>query len=240
MRKNKGYQNLYFLYDNLMGDQRAVLFFYEKLIKKYQKHSCRNILDLACGTGNLMNHLKKDYEIYGLDSSKEMLSIASKKINKKKLFNYQMQNFKLNRKFDVIFCNFDSINHLDKWVEWKKTFNNAHEHLKEDGFFIFDINTVEMLEKKSERDYIVNTIDKHYILYNINKEKNKFYWNFNIFKYQKNDNYKLLKDNVIEISFEIEKIIKELEKRFKKVYVINSKFEKHKDKNQRPFFICYR
>ena len=48
------------------------------LIKKYKKTNGKELLDIACGTGNHIQHLKKYYDITGLDLDKEMLSIVKK------------------------------------------------------------------------------------------------------------------------------------------------------------------
>tara|TARA_B100000963_G_scaffold2932_1_gene2256 strand:+ start:157 stop:855 length:699 start_codon:yes stop_codon:yes gene_type:complete len=72
----------------------------------------KRILDIGCGSGELIEKVLNDTKfIYGVDISKNYVSICKKKFSqhkniKIKLFkkNYKSLN-KLNKKFDVIFCN---------------------------------------------------------------------------------------------------------------------------------------
>ncbi len=78
------------------------------------KFSLKNkkILDIGCGSGELIENILNDTKyISGVDISKNYVSICKKKFNQYKnikinLFkkNYKSLN-KLNKKFDVIFCN---------------------------------------------------------------------------------------------------------------------------------------
>jgi len=71
-----------------------------------------------------------------------MLKRAEENISKEKLILADMTDFDLKREFDAILCNYNSICHLLTWQEWKKFFSMTHKHLKKDGIFIFDINTL--------------------------------------------------------------------------------------------------
>ena len=52
-----------------------------------------------------------------------------------------MANFKIGKGFQLILCIFDSINHLKDYSQWISTFKSVSDHLKDNGYFIFDINT---------------------------------------------------------------------------------------------------
>lgn len=58
-----------------------------------------------------------------------------------------MSSFKIDQTFDVIFCVFDSINHLLKFSQWESMFKHSYAHLNDGGTLIFDINTQAKLEK---------------------------------------------------------------------------------------------
>lgn len=61
-------------------------------------------IDLGCGTGISTLFLKKFCrEIYGVDLSRNMLKIASKKLKFKKILK-SIENLKIKEKFDIIFC----------------------------------------------------------------------------------------------------------------------------------------
>ena len=63
--------------------------------KKFCKSKGKDLLDVACGTGNLMLELKKlGFNVFGLDLNKEMIKIAKKKIKTKaKFYIGDMKNF---------------------------------------------------------------------------------------------------------------------------------------------------
>ena len=95
----------------------------------------------------MLKHLQHSYEVSGLDASSRMLSIARHKVPDAKLFRQNMVDFKIDARFDVICCVFDSINHVRNFSEWKRVFARARQHLSPGGVFIFDINTQRKLER---------------------------------------------------------------------------------------------
>lgn len=120
----------------------------EKLFKYYRKNP-KKILDLACGTGEATLILKKrGYTVVGLDNSKEMIEVAKKKVGSEEIeFVIQdMRNFELDDKFDAVISLFDSLNNLEKDEDLYKTFRSVRKHIKNDGIFIFDMNTIYCLK----------------------------------------------------------------------------------------------
>ena len=105
------------------------------------------ILDLACGTGGMSVPLvKKGYKIIGIDLSEEMLEIASNNLfevcDDFTLLKSDMREFSLFDEVDACICCLDSINHLNSLFDVSKAFKCVYNSLKEDGVFIFDVNTV--------------------------------------------------------------------------------------------------
>jgi hypothetical protein len=43
-----------------------------------------------------------------------------------------MTDFNLDKKFDTVLCNYNSICHLLKWEDWQKFFENVSNHLDKD------------------------------------------------------------------------------------------------------------
>lgn len=138
-------------YDSVVTDPAKKALWLEQLIRKYDP-SAKNVLELACGTGGILEVLVKDYHIAGLDSSAGMLKVARKKLPNAEFFQANMANFSLEQQFNVILCIYDSINHLIHFSEWQSMFTRAAEHLQPGGLFIFDMNTVEFLNR-------LNTLD---------------------------------------------------------------------------------
>ncbi len=103
-------------------------------------------LDLACGTGNITKEIGASFkQTWGVDLSEDMLMEADIKLRaagiKGKLVSQDICNLELNRKFDLITCCLDSTNYILKEQDIEKYFIGVQKHLKEDGIFIFDINS---------------------------------------------------------------------------------------------------
>ena len=78
------YSDFAFVYDELMNevDYNGWVKYIEDIIDS-EGVKVKNILELACGTGNLTIPLtKKNYDIAGIDISDEMLSVAREKAEK--------------------------------------------------------------------------------------------------------------------------------------------------------------
>jgi len=70
------------------------------------------LLDAACGTGSHLVHLRKHFEVEGLDNSPLMLEAARKKLPGVAFHEADMTDFELDRRFDVVTCLFSSIGYV--------------------------------------------------------------------------------------------------------------------------------
>ncbi len=112
-----------------------------KKTKKYiKKHS--NILDAGCGEGNISLLLAmKENKVLGFDISREAIISAQKKsktLNLEAKTNFlvqDIQNFNLNKKFDVIFC----IEVLEHIKNDNNAIRNLSLHLKKNGLIIITV-----------------------------------------------------------------------------------------------------
>jgi len=95
-------------------------------------------LDVACGTGNHIQFLKKYYKITGIDLNKDMLKIAKKKFPKLKFQQANMISFDLKNKFDFVTCLFSSIGYVKSYTNLKKTIASFSKHLKSGGVLIIE------------------------------------------------------------------------------------------------------
>lgn len=103
-------------------------------------------LDLACGTGSLTLELhRRGLDIYGVDASVEMLSIAREKsaaAGADILFLCQpMQELDLYGTVDTVFCALDSLNHLAGPEELQRALDKVSFFMDPGGWFLFDVNT---------------------------------------------------------------------------------------------------
>lgn len=134
--------------------------YFHSLIKKHGVDG-DILLDLACGTGTLSFEMAKHgYNVIGIDSSVEMLSVAMDKkydlMNDegstadseddtvaKLLFLCQpMEELNLYGSFDICICALDSINHITSPQKLQAAFERVSLFMNPNGLFIFDVNTL--------------------------------------------------------------------------------------------------
>ncbi len=116
------------------------------LLEKH-RHNPGVTLDLACGTGTLTLMLcKRGIDIFGVDSSTDMLTIAQQKAyeaDKTIMYLHQkMEKLELYGTVDTCICSLDSINHLPSKKAVVDTFKGIEKYLAPDGLFVFDANTI--------------------------------------------------------------------------------------------------
>ncbi|MGD0978839.1 MAG: class I SAM-dependent methyltransferase [Candidatus Bathyarchaeia archaeon] len=116
-----------------------------KPINQYHKKA-KKILELGCGIGEVLVNLPKKYAVQGLDIEKDYIEVCRKRIPNGKFIVASMHNFKIDEKFDVIFCVGDAINFLRKFAQWKSTFKSVNNHLNEEGLFILETETPRILK----------------------------------------------------------------------------------------------
>lgn len=171
----------------------------------------KNILEFACGTGTVAAELKNIwYKVYGVDLSLEMLEQAKQNIWNKNCRIGDMCVINLEKEFDVVLCNYNSICHLTSWKEWQDFFTNASKHLKKWGLLIFDINTVWEFENISRDFAQFYNIGDDTICLEMQKTAWLYEWIVKMFVKNMHWNYDLHIEKILEVSFQIKKIKQEL------------------------------
>jgi len=110
----------------------------KQLIKKYKKSPGQDLLEVACGTGQHIKYLKKDFSILGTDISPGMLKLARRKNPGVPFKQADMTRLKLNQQFDVILCLFSSLGCAKTLSGLKQTLQNFSAHLKPGGVVIIE------------------------------------------------------------------------------------------------------
>ena len=100
----------------------------------------KSSLDLACGTGVLCEILyAKGIDASGMDFSEGMIEIAKSRNSEISYEVADMITYRPEKKFDLVTCTGDAINHIMELSDVAKIFQNVYDYLAEEGYFIFDI-----------------------------------------------------------------------------------------------------
>jgi len=129
--------DLYAKVEYLFDFEDVMNFLWGKYIKELKNLGVKTILDIGCGTGGFMLKAREaGFEVVGIDISEEMVNLSKDK----GLEVYHKDLCEFSGKFDACVAIFDVINYMDD--EYLKNFFKCVKNvLKEDGYFLFDINT---------------------------------------------------------------------------------------------------
>jgi SAM-dependent methyltransferase len=122
----------------------------QNLIIKYLESGGNVLLDVACGTGLHLKHLKDDFSCTGVDVSTAMLKIARKNARGAVFRQADMRTLKLGKQFDIITCLFSSIGYLKTAVNLEKTIQNFVNHLVKGGLVIIEPSSANSVYVKGE------------------------------------------------------------------------------------------
>ena len=116
--------------------------FGEQLLVWLARHNIdvATALDLGCGTGVLCETLSAHgIETVGIDLSDSMIQIARERNPALRYEIADMTTFSLPRKFDLITCTGDALNHITRLGDIRSVFTRAHEMLVDGGLLVFDL-----------------------------------------------------------------------------------------------------
>ncbi|MBU5669803.1 class I SAM-dependent methyltransferase [Peptoniphilus sp. MSJ-1] len=208
------YGDFAYIYDKLMYDldyKKIYKFILEVLNDKNLEPKI--ILEMACGTGELTEHLVDKFEVHAFDLSYDMLSVCENKIKNKrlKLFRQDMTNFKAPTNYDAIFSVGDSLNYVIEKVGFESALKSAYEHLNEDGILIFDLNTE--YKFKNISPVTVDEVDEvFYVWENIYDEEKKLNtYGINFFVNTERDLYERFYEEHVERAYSIDYVLSFLE-----------------------------
>jgi SAM-dependent methyltransferase len=143
MEINSSYDPFAWIYNKHWGNSflPVVLPIMDNLVLSKIPKNAR-ILDLCCGTGQLAHQLKAmGYRITGIDGSPAMLEYARENAPGVSFQQGDARNFESAVKYQAIVSVFDSLNHIMSTKELGQVFRSVYAALREDGLFMFDLNT---------------------------------------------------------------------------------------------------
>jgi SAM-dependent methyltransferase len=173
------------LYNAINGRKRDDLPFY----RYWTERTPGPILELACGTGRLAKPLlEQGLDYTGLDRSPEFIHWCIDYWGDRGVFiQGNMQDFQLNRSFNLVFIGFNSFLHLYTDESAIECLTLIHRHLSGSGRFLLDIfvPSPEFLYRDESRLYQTLTFDypeggpciiRERNTYNVDTEINHIHW----------------------------------------------------------------
>jgi SAM-dependent methyltransferase len=103
-----------------------------------RKPGARTLLDVACGTGLHLAHLRERYEVEGLDLDPNLLAIAAERLPGVPLHEDDMTSFDLGRRFDAVVCLFSSIGYAKTVENLERAVTSMANHLEPGGVLIVE------------------------------------------------------------------------------------------------------
>ena len=234
----ESYARFFKFYDQVMGDRSDAANYIRDLIEHYHPDA-RTVLEIACGTGGILGRLSESYDVTGLDRSRSMLAIAKKRLRHIRLLRQDITSFHVNQRFDAIVCAFDSINHLQRFSDWKKTFRCVADHLNAGGVFVFDVNTIGKLQRLVEGPPWVKHFGRDLAIIKVTGgSRGVFAWDVKIFEHRKRNDYKLIGETIGETALPMQRILTSLRSYFTKVTVFDPEGKRPSDRSERLYFVC--
>lgn len=170
---SRSYSILAEIYDAVMKDVDYETWtdYIDEIIMMHH-HEAQDVLELACGTGTMALSMEElgYYTITATDLSPEMIKKAKSKAESiQSDVHFQTLDFldiKLDKKFDVVFMVFDSLNYLHSKDDILTLHEQVYNILKPGGIFVYDFTTPRN-SKKAIRylDDEQDTVDNRYRYY---------------------------------------------------------------------------
>jgi SAM-dependent methyltransferase len=227
-------------YDRIMGDRFDEIVRVQTYISRYRP-GARTLLELGCGTGAILAGLAPAISVTGLDRSQEMLAIAAERVPEAQLVRADMTAFSLQARFDVVICVFDTLNHLPAFDAWLALFDRVHEHLADDGVFIFDVNTAGRLQGLHGAPPYMDEFDENLVLMTVRPGGGDLsLWETRIFEHLEDDRYRLHHERIYELGVPLRRIRDALAPRFDLVAEADLDDGKVSDEADRIYFVYRR
>jgi SAM-dependent methyltransferase len=98
----------------------------------------KDLLDVGCGTGKHIEHLRHHYRVEGLDLNPDLLEIARQRCPGVPFYEGNMVNFNLEHSFDVVTSLFSSIAYVKTLDNLERTVSCMSHHLRSRGLLIIE------------------------------------------------------------------------------------------------------
>jgi SAM-dependent methyltransferase len=129
------------IYDAIYGARNDIGAASDKvhaLIQEHKRTEGNALLDVACGTGAHLAHLRRYYAVEGLDLDLGMLTVARQKLPGVPLHRADLVDFDLSRRFDAVLCLGSSIAYVATTSRLRQALHTLTRHTLPGGVIIVE------------------------------------------------------------------------------------------------------
>jgi SAM-dependent methyltransferase len=222
-----GYERFAPFYDEVMDDPAPRAARVVDAIERFRP-GAMSLLELGCGTGAMLERLTAVPALVGLDRSSEMLRIARAKVPGAAFLQGDLSSFAFGRRFDVVICVFDTLNHVLAFERWLSAFDAVASHLVDGGLFVFDVNTIGELRRLDEEPPGVYDFDRGVAIIDVafagvGGDCGMSQWDVRIFEDVGNGRYRLHHERIGELGVDIARVRSAVEARFDLLEIIDER-----------------
>ena len=132
--KTAHYYDKFYAFKDYPGEVERLL----AIIDAHLDTGGKQLLDVACGTGHHIEHLKAQLKVEGLDLEPELLEMARQRNPGITFHEGDMIDFHLGRTFDIVTCLFSSIGYVKTVDNLNRAVRCMADHLKPGGLLIVE------------------------------------------------------------------------------------------------------
>jgi SAM-dependent methyltransferase len=108
------------------------------VIQAHLRSGGNALLDVGCGTGGHLAHLRRYYRCHGVDLDAGLLSIARERFPDSEFHQGDMAEFDLGRRYDALTCLFSAIGYVRTEEKLRRTLANFARHLRPGGVAVVE------------------------------------------------------------------------------------------------------
>ncbi len=234
----KDYDSFAPFYDLAMGDREDVAVILRKLLRRYHPKA-KSLVEFGCGSGSLLRVLTKYYQCTGVDLSAGMIRVAKVKVPAATLSVADITRVALGKRFDVVLCAFDTINHIVDFSDWRRVFQQARAHLDDDGVFIFDINTERKLQRYADEPPFAEFVKDATATFEVTKTaRSRFTIHVKVFKPSSATRYSMREMFVHEATYPVPRIVQTLSRYFERIHLVDLERAEASMESEELYFVC--
>jgi SAM-dependent methyltransferase len=103
-----------------------------------RKADASSLLDVACGTGGHLMHLRSDFAVCGVEVDPSMIEVARRRLPGVELHGGDMRTFALARRFDAVTCLFSAVGYMLRREDLDLAMATMARHLVPGGVLVVE------------------------------------------------------------------------------------------------------